>query len=258
MFELKLTMDTERWKRDLTVTEFAQLPFATALGLTRLAQQVKKRQEQEIGRIFDRPTRFTRQAIRMWPASKEQLRAVVWLRDDMEGGIKPSNYLTPHIDGGGRKLKRFERMLARIGVLPSGWRAVPGQGARFDSYGNMSSGQIVQILSYVQAFSEQGYRANKTADQRARMSKGRQGRSYGKAFLVVTPNGSARTRHLTPGIYEQTITGFGTAIRPVLIFVSRAQYRTRWRFEEIGDDVIEAEFSKVMDAALAQALRTAR
>lgn len=258
MFELKLTMDVVGWKRDLTVTEFAQLPFATALGLTRIAQAVKKRQEQEIGRIFDRPTRFTRQAIRMWPASKEQLRAVVWLRDDMEGGLKHSNYLTPHIDGGGRKLKRFERMLARIGVLPSGWRAVPGEAARFDSYGNMSSGQIVQILSYVEAFSEQGYQANKTADQRARMRKGRQGRSYGKAFLIVKPRGSARTRHLTPGIYEQTFTGFGTAIRPVLIFVSRIRYRTRWNFEDIGDDVIMDQFSKAMDAALAQAVRTAR
>lgn len=262
MFEIKIKIDAAQWKRDLTLKEFSQVPFATVLGLTKLGQAVKKRQEQEIERIFDRPTRFTRNAIRLWPAVRERLQARVWLRDDMEGGIKPSNYLTPHIDGGGRKQKRSEVALRHAGILPSGWHYVPGGGAKFDAYGNMSPGQIVQILSYLQAGagenSGKGYVSNISAKRIANLKRGRAGRRYGKEFFVVSPNGSPRTRHLAPGVYEKTSTGFGTAIRPVMIFVPHAKYRKRWRFFEIGDEVIEREFSKVMDAALAQALRTSR
>lgn len=258
MFDLKMAFDVEGVKRELTVTMMAKVPDAMALALSSTGQDVKKAQETEIGRIFDRPTPFTRRAIRMWPATRDKLKSVVWLRDDKEGGLRPSNYLTPNIDGGGRKLKRSERLLTDAGILPAGWRTVPAQGARFDSYGNISSGQIVQILSYLKTFRADSKRSNMTDAKRDRMAGGRAGRSYGRAYLVVSPNGSARTRHLTPGVYEQIRTGFGTAIRPVLIFVSRARYRGRWRFDEIGDKVISDRYTMRVDQALTRVMGLTR
>ena len=37
---------------------------------------------------------------------------------------------------------------------------VPGDAATLDQNGNMSAGQIVQIMSWFKAFGEQGYQAN--------------------------------------------------------------------------------------------------
>src|SRR3546814_6873764 len=60
--------------------------------------------------------------------------------------------------------------LQRVG-LPGDQYAFPAAGAELDAYGNMSRGQVVRLLSYLQAFGEQGYRANATARSRARTAK---------------------------------------------------------------------------------------
>lgn len=234
-----------------------QIPFALALTLTRLVELIAKAQREEIMRIFDRPTPYTRNSIRTRPARKTKLEAVVWLKDDTFKGGSATDYLLPQIEGGQRVLKRSEKALYRVGVLPSGWYAVPGTAAQLDAFGNMSRSQLVKILSYFQAFGQQGYRANTTETGRAKLKRGTRSRR-GVEYFLALPS-IRRTRHLTPGIYEVIQSGFGRATpRPVLVFVRRATYRKRWDWYGIAQRVIDQETSRVWAQSWAQAVATRR
>lgn len=231
-----------------------QMEFATALALTRTAQAVKKELEAEIDRVFDRPTSWTRRSLFLQPARKNNLDARVWIKDGW--GWKttpPERYLRPHIYGGSRTVKRFERALQIRGILPPGMVTVPAADARLDAYGNMSRGQIVQILSYFSAFEEKGFRANITEEgkrRRARSTRRRIGTAY---FALQRPHGK-----LKPGIYQRYHLAHGSAVKPVMLFIKDPKYRPRFDFFGAGqrtvDKVIDKEFSK----ALARAIATAR
>lgn len=233
-----------------------QIPFATKLLLDELAIGVKAEQEREIRRIFDRPTPYTQRSLFLRRATKNRLQARVWVKDDL-AGAPDTNYLDSQVFGGARRFKRFERALQRVGVLPAGWYAVPGVGATLDTYGNVSRGQIVQLIAYFDAFGEQGFRANLGTRGRERLRRGTRGRQA-KEYFVALP-GVRRTAHLQPGIYEARFTGFGrTAPKPVLVFVRSVSYQKRWDFEGIARRYIERNAERVWAEAWATAVRTAR
>ncbi|HEB76897.1 MAG TPA: hypothetical protein ENI90_00020 [Methylothermaceae bacterium] len=213
-----------------------QIPRAAQRTVNYLANEVRKAEVEEMKRAFDRPTRWTLNSTRVTYASAARRRthAVVWLKDEAAKGIPATKYLTPQIFGGNRKAKRFERALWNAGVLPRGWLAVPGEGARMDAFGNMSRGQIVEILSWFQAFGEQGFRANLTEEGRRRKIKGTKKRR-GTAYFAIRPGQGS---HLHPGVYQRIATGFGWAIKPVLIFIKSAEYGRRYHFFEVAEDTV--------------------
>lgn len=234
-----------------------QLEFAAALALTRTAQAVKAGLESEIDRVFDRPTRWTRGALFLQSAKKNRLEAKVWIKDGW--GWKttaPERWLRPQIYGGQREMKRFERALVARGIMPAGMYAIPASGAQLDAHGNMSRGQIVQIMSYFGAFGEQGYRANMTDKRKANLAKARGGKNAraGMAYFALQkPHGG-----LKPGVYQRLFLAHGRAVRPVLVFVKRAQYQQRLNFFGIGRRVADERLPDEFKKALAQALATAR
>lgn len=213
-----------------------QVPKATQRTVNYLANRVKDAEIKEMKRAFDRPTRWTLNSTRVQYASQRigRTHALVWLKDEAAKGIPATKYLTPQIHGGRRRAKRFERALWNAGVLPRGWLAVPGQGARMDAFGNMSRGQIVEILSWFRAFGEQGFRANATEEGRRRKARGTR-RRRGTAYFAIRPG---QQSHLHPGVYQRIATGFGWAIKPVLIFVRSASYGRRYHFFEVADDAV--------------------
>jgi hypothetical protein len=173
----------------------------------------------------------------------------------MGRGTQARDYLAPLVYGGQRKLKAFERSLQRVGLLPSGMAAVPGKAARLDAYGNMSRGQITQILSYFKAFGEQGYRANITDKRKESMAKGnKRTRARGVSYFVGRPNGG---RHPS-GVWQKTNFGeIGSAIKPIIIFVNRPAYRKQLDVPGIAERVIRSRFASELSMAVAQARRTA-
>lgn len=231
-----------------------QMQFATALALTRTAQHVRRELEAEILRVFDRPTRWTQRALYLQPARKNRLEARVWIKDGMGWGTTaPERYLRPQIYGGQRDVKRFERALQARGVLPVGMITVPAAAARLDAYGNMSRGQIVQILSYFRAFGEEGYRANITDERKQRMARSTR-RKIGTAYFALQrPHGKLR-----PGIYQRYHLAHGSAVKPVLLFVKAAHYRPRFDFFGVGQRVADKHIADEFKKALAQAIATAR
>jgi len=232
---------------------------ATAIALTRTAWKVRAAEMEEMPRVFDRPVPFTLNSVLVRQATRESLAAKVWLREEGGKGNAPFKFLEPEIVGGPRRMKRFERAMA--GILPPGMMAVPGEGARLDAYGNMSAGQIVQILSQLRIQTVGGYESRlggKTIDEKkVKRSIKRQG--Y-RIFALVKRHGN-----LLPGIYARIQTGVGprggalTKLSPLLIFVRAVTYHKRFDFVGVAERTtyreFPGEFRRALDERMARARR---
>lgn len=243
-----------------------QAKKAVSVAINESAKKVRHRTVQEFEKQFHAPTSFTKRAMRVkeW-ASPNKLQAIVELRQDDPAWPRA---LAHHFTGGRRQWKRFEAALYRIGILPAGMAAVPAKGGwavRKDRHGNISPGQITQILAYFQAFGEQGYKANMTAEGRRKLARIKGGgasrkplRITGWAYFVSRGKGNwfgnrswanGRMQHLPPGIWAKKGT-HGVAVAPVLMFVRRPLYRKRIDLATIGHEVVAKEFNKDFSAAL--------
>jgi len=163
------------------------------------------------------------------------------------------HYLTAQVEGGRRHFKKFEAALNKIGVLPSGYYTTPASGADIDSYGNMQKGQIIQIMSFFAAFGEHGYTANMTDERRKKLWKGTKKRG-GIAYFAVQPGGQGG---LKPGIYKRIHSGFGNAIKPVLLFNRAVSYREKLNLQEVANATYDRHFMDKFSQNLTAALNTA-
>lgn len=243
--------DVSQITRHLSRLAQEQIPYATARALTKTAQFVKSKMPAEMQSAFDRPTPYTLGATFVQPATKQRLFAVVKIRDEQTKGRAPIKYLSTEIYGGSRGQKGFELRLQDAGVMPRGWFAVPSRYLTLDRYGNVPRGLIVRILSQLQAMRDP-YQNETPALRRKRNAKARLGR-----YFAVMP-GMKRTAHLQPGIYERVGTGFGSAIRPVFVYVQRAKYRPRLKFFERADQISRMRFPIEFALAATEAIRSAR
>lgn len=249
--KIEVKQDLERVRRDLGAVR-EQVPFAAALALTRTAQGAQVAVRQEMIRVFDRPTPFTLGSTFIKPATKAKLEANVYLRTggNKEGG-NAQDRLGHQVLGGQRRFKRMEGALRNAGLLGNGEQAVTGKAADLDAYGNMSRGQITQILAWFQAFPEAGYKANSTQATRAKRAAGKLGKRYGVRFYYKRDRPGR-------GIYKATQTGFGSAIQPVLMFVRRATYRSLLDMPGVVERTAREQFPRWFREALQSAMRSAR
>ena len=256
MIQISVKSDLEA-----TVSQWArvagdQMPYATAVALTRTAKAAKEEIERQLPSLIDRPTPYTMKGFRLYPATKRKLLAEVDFRVAMGRGTQARDYLAPLVYGGERKLKAFEKSLQRTGLLPSGYAALPGSAARLDAYGNMSRGQIIQILSYFKAFGEQGYRANITDKRKDAMAKGSK-KTYGRGvtYFIGRP-GNGR---LPLGVWQRSTNSNlqGSEIKPIVIFVSQPAYTKRLDVPGIAKRVIDERFKLELQRSVAEAMRTA-
>jgi hypothetical protein len=228
----------------LSKTEREQIPFATALALTKTAQKVKAGEIAVMKRNLDRPTNFTLNSLFVKAATKATQQARVWFKDFAPKGTPAGDYLQPQVQGGQRKLKRHEKALIARGLMKSTQYAVPAAGAKLDQYGNMKRTQYVQLLSQLRAFGEQGYSANATGSKRS-TRKRRSG-----AYFVATINGEQ-------GVWQEVQSAFGAGARPVLLFVDRdPSYRVRFPFFKIAENMVKSNYEREFKAALDTAIKT--
>lgn len=250
----KLYVDVDRHMR-----------FAASLALNRTAEQVRQAINAEMATRFDRPTPYTLRALRVRRADRDNLVAHVDFKDAVAGkGTSADRYLSPQVYGGGRAKKRSERALEAAG-MSAGRYMVPGAGATLDQYGNVSRGQIVQVLSYLQAFGESGYRANATARSRKRVAKlGRSEGGFkkigGVQYFVSRgkdTQANGRRQPLAAGVWRKT--GIhGVDVKPVFLFTEAPQYQPLLPFYEVAESVFEQTFDGEYEMALDAAMRTAR
>lgn len=229
-----------------------QLRYAVAVALTRTGQDVRVALYDEMGRVFDRPTRYTLRSLFLKRATKETLTARVWLIDDYGSWSNTHSawYLKPQIFGGSRLQKRFEKLLAERGHMPAGHVAVPANGAKLDRYGNVNRGQIVQIMSQLRVQAFGGYESRRTGSTRSNRTIARQGVEY---FAVTQKRGG-----LVPGIWLRKRFGHGSAVKPVFIYVKSTNYKARFMFHKVAQAIAVRSFPGRLQRELANAKATAR
>ncbi|MEY2685806.1 MAG: hypothetical protein RL375_4 [Pseudomonadota bacterium] len=264
---MRIEIDTKAI--DEAVRQVAELPkqlnFATALALTRTAQRVADAERAEMRDSFDRPTPFTLGAVFVRPAKPSNPEAIVGIKNDSGGARPPVNWLRWQIYGGLRTQTAYERLLVGNGAMRNSDRMVPGRFARLDAFGNISRGQLVQILSQLRIESSTGSArglprlAFEDTKRDRNRKKGVIRRAYQRAGgqYVAFPNGRGK---LLPGIYQVRATAFGRSDpRPVLIFVSKASYEAgRFDFEYTARTAVQRHLQAEVQAAVAQTLATAR
>lgn len=251
---ISLSIDVRDVLKQLADVKDKQLPFATSLAINRTAQKVKAKEEHEIRDVFDRPTPYIQNSVFIKPSTKTSLTAKVGIKDQAFGkGLPAIKPLQAEISGGERRLKRYEEALRSIGVLPEGYFTVPGEAANIDSFGNIARGQIVQILSYFRANRDVGSTSNSTDKTRAKLAKSTNTKR-GISYFVGSPgDGKAPL-----GIWMKVFSNFGTAIRPILIFVKSANYEPIYDFKFVAKTTIDSEWDMAFNAAWAEAQRTAK
>ena len=118
-----------------------------------------------------------------------------------------------------------------------------------DAYGNMSSGQIVQIVSYFKAFPEQGYRAN-MRDGGKRLAKDKRTGQKGFVYFVLPK----RHGKLIPGVYQRFTFAAGSSVRAVMYFIKLPAYRARLDFYNIVERAAIPEFNRSFERYARQIL----
>jgi len=209
-----------------------QVREATAKAMTDAAFQVRKAMQEEIRASFDRPTPFILRSVQVVQATAANLVAEIAPTYFGKSGIDPQQVLKAQIEGGQRRLKRSELALRNAGILPPGYfTAIPEQPfpGSDDGRGNLKGAFIVRILSYFQAFGEQGYRANMTDRKKQNLSRKNNGLGFFVSYGRLRDN---RASHLAPGIWARQGT-HGVDVKPVIMFVKNPTYNKRLDFDKI-------------------------
>lgn len=229
-----------------------QAANVAAVELSRTAWEVRAAIKAEMSRAFDRPTQYTLNGILVKPATRNSLEARVWLKDQGSAGkgTPADRFLGPQVFGGVRRQKGLEKALQATGLMAAGYVAVPAEGAQLDGNGNVKRSQIVQILSQLKVQQRAGYESRRSNSGASRRAVSRQGVTY---FALP-----AATRGLKPGIYLKRKFGHGSAIRPVFIFTSQAQYQPRLKFFEVAEATVAERLPINVNKGIEKAIERAR
>jgi hypothetical protein len=207
MVQLAITVDIKPLQAALNGNA-KQARFAGAQALNDVGFKSRANLQAEMDAKFDRVTPYIRRSPRVTPATPETLEARIDLAYQGGKGVDPDKVLQAEIFGGSRHLKGSERALQRVGILPVGYSVVPGEACPLDQYGNIKGSFLVQLISYFQAFGEQGYKANMTDKRKAKLAKAGVNANGFKTingvvyFVAYGKLRSGPTQHLAPGIHQ--------------------------------------------------------
>ena len=260
---MRITLTSNIAEVRAQLTQFSDRRFnaAMATALTRTAVQVRDAVQIEMPRVLDRPTPYTTRQLRYVAAKADRLAAAVGFnvvnvtdergatiafRDLGAGGTPAGKYLQPNITGGERRAKRLEVALRALGALPDGWLAVPGQGATLDAYGNVSRGQVLQVLSQLRVQLVAGTNRNMSGDARKQIAAQR--RAGGRYYVV--PPGKGKVQ---PGIYQREF--IGRSVTPVFIFVRGANYKPRFDFDGVSQRLAAQNLPVQVQRSIAESLQ---
>lgn len=228
--ELKIEINTQGLQavaKQLAKFSESQFRDAVAQALTDTGFQVRREMQAEIARQFDRPTPYILRSVQVKRATAADLVADIAPTYYGKAGTDPQRILKAQVDGGKRRLKRSEVALRNAGILPPGFvTAIPETPfpGSDDGKGNMRGPFIVKLLSYLQAFGEQGYRANMKERTRRRQPV--------QFFVAYGRLRASRAPHLAPGIWARQ-GAYGVDVRPVLMFVREPTYRPLLSFAAV-------------------------
>lgn len=223
--ELTLTSTIARVLPQLDQFTSKQAPFAIAKALTATAQAVRAEYVKQTPVAFDRPNAFTRQAWAMQRADKQGLTAYVFAKD------KQARYLKYGVQGGGRRIKGFEKRFGADEHGPAD-ALVPTRNVRLDASGGVSLATIKRMQQNVN-------------------TSGTAGR-----YFIGKPNGAGKNAGRGWGIYARV--GRNKRLQALMVFANTPRYRKRFDMTAIGGRVVNDQFVAQLQQAWAYAIRTAK
>lgn len=244
-----------------------QIPYAVARTLTQVAAQAKTSTESAMAAKFDRPTPWTMKSLYYAPANKHDspIMSRVWLMDGQarpggRAGQDKMSVIGHQFLGGDRPRKLLEYWLQRAGLIGAGEYIAPGERARLDRYGNMSRGQVQQIMSQLRLGVDKEAWSSKSKRSRRNVAKA------GEMFFSRGPGNwhggrswkNGRSQHLPKGVWMRVKVGFGQAVVPILMVITKPRYTQRIDLLGIGRKVHERNFHRLYRANFAAAMSTAR
>lgn len=218
-----------------------KVPKVAAMALTATAKKFRQITIDQLSTVFDRPTPWIKRGVFFTPATTNNLSARVWFKD-RDARTTAADVVAPHVYGGGRKPKPFEKALQRYGRMLIGTYAMPGKGARLNRYGNISSGTITKALTAARALEGMSGtvfygKGGTTKVGGYKLRKGTENYFLGK------PGGKPL------GVWQRYGRG-KKKVKPILIFVDKTpQYKKRLPFFETAEKVVpqifRQEFSRL-------------
>lgn len=202
-----------------------QMPFITAKALNDVAFKIQSAELREITDKVDRVKPWTVRQMRVKRATKQDISVIIGSQESMlgfEGALDRTLY--PHVFGGKRNTKKAERALSKLGLMPKGWVAVPGDNSLLDQYGNLPRAAWNKLV-------------------KLRNSK----------KLFVSQQDVKRTKRLSPGIYERY--GRNHRVRKVVEFVPSATYQKNIRLKEMATRTVNQELNAAFSRAMVYAQR---
>lgn len=255
--EIKLKMDgLGSVQKQLARLAGGELREAQARALNDTGHHLRRAMAREFASAFDRPTPFIARSPKFVEATPDNLSLRILPTLDARNlpgkggkvGVDPQHVLQAQEFGGQRADKRSEVALRRAGILPAGYQTTiprePYPGSD-DGRGNLRGAFLTQLISYLQAFGEVGFKANMGAKRKAKIEDrttyssiaSRRELKMIRGVMYFVAHGRLRgdaSRHLEPGIWAKTGT-HGADIKPVLIFVKRPRYTPRISMQAIAD-----------------------
>ncbi|WP_392563216.1 hypothetical protein RHO12_12740 (plasmid) [Orbus sturtevantii] len=198
-----------------------QIPYATALALTKTARSIEQAQKKALIRKLDRPTPFTVNSVGSIAARKDNLFAKVFVRDIA------AEYLKPFEFGGEHKLNS-KAVLAPINVT-------------LNKYGNLPRTKMKQLTNRKDTFvGEVGGISGVWQRVKPRKSKKKKGRS------ARSPNGLRVDRQKQP--HPKLLISFEDPleVKPILGYMDRAE------------KMISTLFPTNLESSIREAIRTAK
>lgn len=232
MLTLKVTDELNKLLSGLKGFTQKELETIAIKTINDAAYDARYRLQKEMRQVFQNPTPYTINTLRVYPMRNITGFARVG-HDALGKGNDPERYLRPQIYGGPRKQTRSEARLQTV-LQIQGERVflTPASGAKLNQYGNVAPSKYVEVLSYFKAFNQSGFVMNRSKRSTAR-------KGITNKFFMVTGN-DPNTAHLSKGIYERTRGGKG--FKKIFHFAKQPTYKPRYDFYRIGLEYAASKF----------------
>lgn len=233
---LKVSIDDADLQRNLRQLADRDARQAAVWALNDTATDVLTHVQDRMGEVFDRPTRFTRNAFMVWRAKPSTLEAEVMERPS----VGRRHYLKVQEIGGARAQTGLERRLgSRLDGEGQMQAAVPGSGAKLDAYGNWANVERRQAVDAV------------TSGGTARAAGPAGRRTRRRAGFFIPQAGSK----LSPGIWKREPDG---RISKVLHFTPIAPtYDRRLGFQDGAAEIYADRLPKHLARTFERMIRKA-
>jgi hypothetical protein len=230
-----ISVNSQRAFAKLDNLQKRQVPFALSVSINETAKEAMEDIKVEMDEVFDRPTRWTKNAFYIQRATKRRMAAVIQRKTAQRG----RHYLEIQSKGGGRPQTGFEKLVgSRMKSARVGRTVTPAKGARLNASGNWSPAQRKKALGAVKG------------------KGGAAGSSTGAAGRNDFFAPSAKSK-LSPGIYQRMRRG--QKIKKIAHFSdSVPQYKARLDIVKVTKARVQRSFRGNFQSALRKALATAR